>query len=101
MRLIPVVIVASSLLVVPPLWAEEPQDEAAPESIDKGLSLLEEGARLMLKGLRGELVPMLESLSEAIDDAQAYELPEVLENGDILIRRKRPQPEQEEGTVDL
>ena len=36
------------------------------------------------------MAPMLEALGEAMEDVKAYDLPEVLENGDILIRRKVP-----------
>ena len=62
------------------------------EGFAEGLSLLGEGARLMLRGLQSELAPMLEALGDAMDDVNAYEMPEVLDNGDILIRRK-PAPD--------
>ena len=35
-----------------------------------------------------QLSPMLESLRDKIDDLSNYEPPEVLPNGDIIIRRK-------------
>ncbi len=59
-----------------------------------------------------ELGPALESLAEQLGDLNAYHPPEVLENGDIIIRRKAPsgrEPEAEpenaqpkvEGLIDL
>lgn len=37
-----------------------------------------------------ELGPTLENLAEKLGDLNAYHPPEVLENGDIIIRRKAP-----------
>ncbi|MCP5088156.1 MAG: hypothetical protein GY952_15295 [Rhodobacteraceae bacterium] len=42
-----------------------------------------------------ELGPALEELADRIGDWSLYEAPEVLENGDIIIRRKRPKEEPE------
>ena len=75
-----------------PMQAEE-------SNMDEGLSLLEQGARLFMKGLAEEMEPALRDLSTAvepaiaellglIDDINAYEMPERLPNGDIIIRRK-------------
>ena len=97
MRILPIVVVAA---MAGPVLAEE----AAPaDGFEEGLSLLGEGARLMLRGLQSELAPMLEALGAAIDDVNAYELPEVLDNGDILIRRKpnATPPEDDASAVDL
>lgn len=44
----------------------------------------------MLRGLLEQMEPALRDLGAAIDDLNAYEVPEVLPNGDILIRRKHP-----------
>ncbi|MEE4189813.1 MAG: hypothetical protein V2I76_15390 [Roseobacter sp.] len=80
-------------LFAAPLAAQ--QDEDAP-------SLLEQGARDFLEGLLLEMEPawqelqrfmeamgpaMLELMDE-VKDWSAYEAPEMLENGDIIIRRK-------------
>lgn len=44
-----------------------------------------------------ELGPTLEGFADKIGDMSAYHPPEVLENGDIIIRRKTPiTPEPEE-----
>ena len=83
-----------------PLHAEEP----APE--DDGPSLMEEGAKLLFRGLMAEMGPALEDMSTAlgelepamrellatIDDIRNYEAPRMLENGDILIPRRKDAP---------
>ena len=84
---------------------------------DEGFNLMEEGAKLFLRGLMSEMEPAIDDLegfvdeigpamrgmSEnlrpivtdilgAIDDIRYYREIEVLENGDILIRRDRTAP---------
>ncbi|WP_432255763.1 hypothetical protein [Limimaricola sp. AA108-03] len=93
------------------------QVEEAPAE-DEGFSLMQEGAELFFRGIMGEMEPAIEDfrafaemaephlrslLSEMgpalmqvldrIDDIANYEAPEILENGDIIIRRKREAPE--------
>ena len=94
---------------------------AAPvQAEDEGFSLMEEGAQLILRGLLREvepamddiqsmmkefgpaidqfaleLGPILAELLEKVDDISNYEQPEVLPNGDIIIRRKPDAPELE------
>ncbi|SEL77531.1 hypothetical protein SAMN05443999_1081 [Roseovarius azorensis] len=72
---------------------------------DEGRSLIEDGARLLFEGLRdraGEMEPALRDfveqmgpalrdLMDKVGDLSAYHPPEVLPNGDIIIRRKTPQ----------
>ncbi len=82
------------------------QDTTAPESgeISEGMNMLQEGTRLLLRGLMQEIGPALEGLEDKIDDLNAYLPPEVLPNGDIIIRRKVPLvPEhlEEDGEVEL
>jgi len=94
------------LLAAPP--AATPavaQDRPAPEGdMGEGIDLLGEGLRLFLKGLGDEMEPTLRDLAEQaqpvlrqlmelIDDIDAYEMPEKLPNGDIIIRRKTPPPD--------
>lgn len=87
--------------------------EPAPEDgqTEEGFSLIEEGAKLLLRGLMAEMEPSVQEMEEAfrelapqigalgpqikeiarlMGDVQNYHMPEVLENGDILIRRKTP-----------
>jgi hypothetical protein len=60
------------------------------EDLSEGLSLMEQGARLLLRGLMGELEPALRDLEGVLGDLGAYHPPEILPNGDIIIRRKVP-----------
>jgi len=113
-----------SLALAGPLWAEEP----APKT-DDGFSLVEEGAKLILRGLMSEMEPALKDMDKALNDLapmmeemaprmrelitllgdmQNYQAPEVLPNGDILIRRKvplvpriGPQLPGKDGAIDL
>lgn len=79
-----------------PLSAEEP--------VEEGFSLIEEGAKILLRGLFEEMEPAfedlqgfaedmgpaMEGLRGIIGDFSSYHPPEVLPNGDIIIRRKSP-----------
>ncbi len=88
----------SAALTLPAAAQDTPAPEANPE-LSEGFSLLSEGARMILRGLQSEMAPMIEALGDVIEDVNAYELPERLPNGDILIRRKadRPWPPEETG----
>jgi hypothetical protein len=92
------------------------QDAApAPQAEDDGFSLMEEGAKLVLRGLMSEMEPALDEMGKAldemgpalegfgaevgpklrqlvamIDDFKNYDAPVMLPNGDILIRRNAP-----------
>ena len=100
---------------------------------DEGFDLMQEGSRLILRGLLDELGPALEDMEalsdemrEAlqdltsdmgpalreimglIDEVGHYEVPEVLDNGDIIIRRKpdappytSPETDDPQETIDL
>lgn len=77
----------------------------APKS-DDGFSLMEEGAKLLFKGLMSEMEPAISGMSDAlkdmepaikdlvalIDDFRNYEAPKILDNGDILIPRRPGAP---------
>ncbi|MDZ7709046.1 MAG: hypothetical protein U5K36_02300 [Roseovarius sp.] len=101
----------------------------APAQEEDGRSLMEDGARLFWDGLRREMGPALESLRDRaeevepalrdfaermgpalaelmdkIDDLSAYHPPEILPNGDIILRRKTPQEmkdERPEGEIEI
>ena len=81
------------------------------EQHDEAPSLMERGAQQFLEGLLREMEPALDDmrafmdqmgpammdLLETVEDWSRYEPPEVLENGDIIIRRKpdvEPEPER-------
>jgi len=80
---------------------------------DEGMSLMERGAQMFLDGMMREMAPTLEDLSELgenvgpalrsfaremgpaladvleqVEDWSVYEAPEILPNGDIIMRRK-------------
>lgn len=70
--------------------------------ISEGMSLLQEGSRLLLDGLLKEIGPALLQLEGKIVDLNSYHMPEVLPNRDIIIRRKAPLiPELEDGETEL
>ncbi|MGR3759807.1 hypothetical protein ACUXV3_06680 [Roseobacteraceae bacterium NS-SX3] len=93
---------------------------AAPASAEEenGQSLMERGAELFWEGLRKEMAPALDDMralaeqfgpslqaflaemgpalaeiAREVEDWSAYEMPEILPNGDIIIRRKPDDPE--------
>lgn len=95
---------------------------------DDGLSLMERGARLFLEGVMREMEPALDELEGLgpklrglveemgpaladlvgqIEDWSVYHPPEILPNGDIILRRKVPKTpdedaaEESEGPVDI
>ncbi|MDU8926646.1 hypothetical protein RXV86_04535 [Alisedimentitalea sp. MJ-SS2] len=95
---------------------------------EEGFSLMEEGAKLVLRGLMQEMEPAMEDLRRfseeiepgfrqlmeemgpalvtlmgKIDDFTAYHPPEILPNGDIIFRRKTPleqEQKQDQGKGD-
>jgi hypothetical protein len=109
------------------------QDQTAPEiqpETGDGFSLMEEGARMLLRGLMTEVEPAMEGLRDSleemgpafaefaqtigpafaellgqVDDFRHYEAPEFLPNGDIIIRRSPDapawQPDPETGEIEL
>jgi hypothetical protein len=79
-----------SLSLSLPLTAQEGE-----EGLREGFDLLQEGTRLMLRGLLEELEPALRDMRDRIGDLSAYHPPEILPNGDIILRRKVPlEPEE-------
>ena len=78
------------------------QDDSG--DISEGMSLLQEGTRLLLEGLLKEIGPALLELEGKIYDLNAYFVPEILPNGDIIIRRKvplRPEKPSQDDEIDL
>lgn len=109
-------------LILIPLIVALAQPTAAQEQED-GRSLMEQGAELFFDGLREELDPALrelrdlaqeygpamrdfavemgpklEGIMDEVKDWSAYQAPEILPNGDIIIRRKPDHPLQEPET---
>lgn len=77
-------------------------DDAPMADLLKRFGELSDNAQTLLKSWADELGPKLEELGPALEnlatklgDLNAYHPPEVLENGDIIIRRKTPLPKAE------
>ena len=85
--------------------------DTTPVPDGEGFSLMEEGAKLVLRGLMTQMEPTLNDMQDAlkdlepalkdlgpklqqliamIDDIKNYDAPVMLPNGDILIRRNAP-----------
>lgn len=101
---------AFALLCAMPLSAQD----ADKVEVDEGFSLMEEGAKMLLRGLMSEMEPAIEELKgmgdemskftsemgpalaemmTRIDDMRNYDAPEIMQNGDIIIRRKPDAPD--------
>lgn len=83
------IIILSLTLLTFPVDAQEAESELQKE-LNEGLEHFSEGSRLLLQSLIGELLPLYEELGGLIDELNAYHPPEMLPNGDIIIRRKTP-----------
>ncbi len=84
--------------------APPPAGGSSDSAPDEGLSLMEQGLRLFMRGMQKEIEPAMRDLEGAlrelqpallellrlVDDFTNYHPPEILPNGDIIIRRKRP-----------
>ncbi len=79
------------------------EEEDAPSMMERGAQQFLEGLLLemepafeSMRGFMEQMGPALADLMEEIEDWSAYEPPEILPNGDIIIRRKpedAPAPE--------
>ena len=115
-------IVLAGLIALAPLTAAaqsdtDPSERAGPDEIGEGFSLMEEGAQMMMRGLLREMDPAMEDVADMarkigpaldmlasemgpalidlmgkLDAARHYTAPEVLPNGDIIIRRREDAP---------
>ena len=79
-----------TLLIITALAASPALAQDEDDQLSEGMGLLREGTRMLLEGLMTELGPALKELEGRIDELNAYHPPEVLPNGDIIIRRKEP-----------
>jgi len=101
---LPAFIAALFLGVAPVATAQEAQPEAQ-DKLREGAELLNEGLQMLLNGMKDDVVPLLEELRDELgnevgplveglrgklDELNAYYPPEILPNGDIIIRRKVP-----------
>jgi len=119
-------ITAAVLSFAAPLSAQEAEDDPS------GMSLMERGAQMFMEGIMREMEPAMEDLKGLaetmgpdlrrfveemgpafgelmgkIDDLSVYHPPEMLPNGDIILRRKEPvapdadQPPLDEGEIEI
>ncbi len=95
------------LLATTPAFAEDDTPPDNPE-LTEGAELLNRGFQLLLEGLANELEPMADEwaegwadLVERFGDMQVYHPPEVLPNGDIIIRRRIPLDPPAPGETDI
>ncbi|APE42883.1 hypothetical protein BOO69_05190 [Sulfitobacter alexandrii] len=104
-----------ALLICLPLAVHAQEDEG-----ERGLSLMERGAQMFMEGIMKEMAPAIDELEgladdvapalrsfademgpklaeilEQVKDWSVYEAPEMLPNGDIIIRRKPDAPMEE------
>ena len=103
------------LCAAPMAGAQTPSEPTAAED---GFDLMEEGAKLLFRGLMREMEPALNEMGKAlaemepalkdlmalIDDIRNYDAPRMLENGDILIPRRQDAPSPlpvPEGDIEL
>lgn len=122
-------IILATFLVATPLLPATAQESSETDTED-GFNLMEEGARMLLRGLMTEMEPAIDDLRdtfdemgpafaefaqsvgpafaellEQVDDIRNYEAPEILPNGDIIIRRSPDAPvwvpDAENGEVEL
>ena len=87
-------------LLIPLAFVAAPafaQDTPEPE----GRDLMSEALRLFMRGLLEEMEPALDDFSALLDNLDAYHAPEVLPNGDIIIRRKTPLDSEESAPEEI
>ncbi len=98
MRVVAILLLA---LAASPASAEE----AAPQTDADRFTEFAEGLRDLIGDLADDMLPMMENFGNQIKGLGMYEVPEVLPNGDIIIRRKpdvpSDAPAQDDGAVDL
>jgi hypothetical protein len=77
---------------------------AVAQEDERGVDLMSEALKLFMRGLMEEMEPAMEGMEGLLEDLSAYHPPEILPNGDIIIRRKVPVergPDAESGEVEL
>ena len=84
-------------LATQPALAGDGQDTAGNPDIAAGREMITEGLKKLFEGLKDEFEPAGEAAEQGwndlvtwLGDLSAFEAPERLPNGDILIRRKIP-----------
>lgn len=87
---------AATLFAAPSVFAEDGDRERILPN-EEELRELGDMAQRWMREFSDTMSPMAERLKEIVDDLDAYEAPEMLPNGDIIIRRKPDAPKPEAG----
>ena len=78
--------------------AAQDQEEESGRPLDRRFfeeQLLDKDMRQAIQNLIAAFGPVFQQFTEMMEDIPQYEAPEILPNGDILIRRKQPLKEGE------
>jgi hypothetical protein len=82
---------AALIALASPVLADNGSD------LNMGQDLMKEGAQLLLRGLMdkmmdeaGPTIETMQGLAKVLGDLDQYYPPEVLPNGDVILRRKTP-----------
>ena len=78
-------LITALVLTASPLSAD---DSRSPLPSDEEMQQLGDMAERWMRDFADRMSPMVQQLREIVDDLNAYEAPELLPNGDIIIRRK-------------
>jgi len=81
----------AALLLSVPSYAQSGRDDRPPPRHPE--EALRQGAEDAERALREGMDRIMKSLQLMFQSIPQYEMPEMNENGDIIIRRKRPDPE--------
>ena len=79
----------AATMAASPLAAD---DGKSPLPSDDELEQLSDLAESWMKRFTDRMAPMVDQLKDMVDDMNAYQAPEMLPNGDIIIRRKPDAP---------
>ena len=85
------IILSVSLGLASPVVAEE----------ERGRDLMAEALSLFMQGFIAEMEPAIDGFQGFVEDFNAYHPPEILPNGDIIIRRKTPVETDDSGEIEL
>lgn len=85
-----------ALLIALGLTTPVAAQETPSEPYLEGLNEFADGMRKLLEGFANELEPMMEDLATRLEGLRGYHPPEVLPNGDIIIRKKTPEEIEQE-----
>ena len=83
-----------ALVLTSPVYAQDEDRSFSLWDLFTEMEQMAEDAMPLMQEWMDRLQPQLEALGETIGDWSQYEPPEVLPNGDIIIRRK-PEPLKE------